>query len=379
MIRTPVRLLAAAMFVAGSAAFVAPSHAVPAGEGKPVDVVLCLDVSGSMQGLVNSAKIKLWDLVNELARVKPTPQLRVSLYSYGHTTYDPKAGWVRKEIDLTTDLDEVYKKLNALTINGGEEYVARVCRDALVQQKWSDDKNALRLIFVCGNEPVDQDKQVQLKDVAALAKEKGVIINTIYCNWGKPGEELGWKQFSTDANGKYAMIEHNQQVVQINTPFDKDLLTLNTRLNATYVAYGRGGDSKKENQAEQDKNAQLAGAPAAASRVATKGGALYKNSDWCLVCRCMEDKTFDITKVPENELPEELKKMKPEERKAFIEKKIAERKKVQDEIADVSAKRGKYLGEEMKKNATASDKQLDTALKLIIREQAATKGIEIPK
>jgi von Willebrand factor type A domain len=376
MFRSPARLLAAALIVAGLSS---SAIAVPAGEGKPVDVVLCLDVSGSMQGLIDSAKIKLWDIVNELARVKPTPQLRVALYSYGHTTYDPKAGWVRKEIDLSTDLDEVSKKLNALTINGGEEYVARVCRDALVQQKWSQDKNALKLIFVCGNEPVDQDKEVHLKDVAQLAKEKGVVINTIYCNWNRPGEEAGWKQFSADANGKYAMIEHNQRVVQIETPYDKDLLKLNGQLNDTYVAYGRTGEAKKENQAAQDKNAAAAGGASAASRVATKGGALYRNSDWCLVCRAMEQKDFDITKIPENELPEEMKKMKPEERKAFIEKKIAERKKVQDEIAEVGAKRAKYLAEESKKNASAADKQLDTALKAIIRDQAADKGITIPK
>lgn len=376
MSRFPLRLLAAAVIAAG---WTVSAQAVPANESKSVDVVLCLDVSGSMQGLVDSAKIKLWDIVNELAKVKPTPNLRVGLYSYGHTTYDAKAGWVRKEIDLTTDLDEVYKKLNALTINGGEEYVARVCRDALVQQKWSEDKQALRLIFVCGNEPVDQDKEVQLKDVAQLAKDKGVIINTIYCNWGRPAEEDGWKQFAGEAGGKYAMIEHNQKVVQINTPYDKDLLTLNGKLNDTYVAYGARGEAKKDNQAAQDKNAAAAGGSVAASRVATKGGALYRNSDWCLVCRAMEQKDFDITKIPENELPNEMKKMTMDERKAFIAKKIAERKTIQAEIAETSAKRSKYLADEMKKTASSAEKQLDTALRTMIRDQAATKGIDIPK
>ncbi len=258
MSRIAMRMLAAALV---AVAATASTHAVPANEGKPIDVVLCLDVSGSMQGLVDSAKIKLWDIVNELAKVKPAPQLRVALYSYGHDSYDPKAGWVRKEIDLSTDLDEVYKKLNALTINGGTELVARVCRDALAQQKWASDKNSLRLIFVCGNEPVDQDKEVLLKDVANLAKEKGVVINTIYCNWGRPGEELGWRNFSADSGGKYAMIEHNQRVVQIQTPYDKDLLKLNTSLNNTYVAYGRDGAAKKENQTAQDRNASLAALP----------------------------------------------------------------------------------------------------------------------
>ncbi len=74
-----------------------------------------------------------------------------------------------------------------------------------------------------------------------------------------------------------------------------------------------------------------------------------------------------------------MKKMTMDERKAFIAKKIEERKKIQAEIAEVSAKRAKYITEETKKSATAVEKQLDTALKAMIHEQAASKGIQIPK
>src|SRR5262245_38624092 len=118
----------------------------PTPERKTIDVVICLDVSNSMDGLIASAKAKLWDIVNDLARAKPTPDLRVGLYSYGHDSYDPKVGWVRKELDLTTDLDAVSQKLFGLTTHGGTEYVARVCRDAIDQQKWSQAKDALKLI-----------------------------------------------------------------------------------------------------------------------------------------------------------------------------------------------------------------------------------------
>src|SRR5947209_20125003 len=254
MFRAPVKLLAAAVIAGGLASGTA--RAVPANEGQQIDVVLCLDISGSMQDLVASARTKLWDIVNDLAKVKPTPNLRVGLYSYGNPNYSKEAGWVRKEIDLTTDLDEVYKKLNSLTIYGGDEFVARVCKTALTDQKWSDQKDALRLIFVCGNEPVDQDKEVNLTDVAKLAKEKGVIINTIYCNWGnaQPGEAPGWATFAKDAGGKSAVIEHDKRVVQIQTPYDKPLSELSTKLNGTYIAYGRDGADKKANQEAQDRN-----------------------------------------------------------------------------------------------------------------------------
>src|SRR3954454_1563237 len=139
---------------------------------KPIDVAICLDVSNSMDNLIGSAKKKLWDIVNDLARAKPTPRLRVALYSYGNDGYDPKTGWVRKELNLTGDLDKVSEKLFALTTNGGTEYVGRVCRDALAGLKWSEDKGALKIMFVCGNEPATQDPEVPLKPLAESAARR---------------------------------------------------------------------------------------------------------------------------------------------------------------------------------------------------------------
>src|SRR4051812_31701203 len=283
---------------------------VPA-EDKPapvVDVVLCLDVSGSMNHLIDSAKGKLWDIVNDLGKVKPAPRLRVGLYSYGHTTYDQNKGWVRKEVDLTEDLDTIYRKLNGLTINGGTEYVARVCRDALVEQKWSEDKKALKLIFVCGNEPADQDKEVTLESVAKLALEKDVIINTIYCTWDRAvkGEVEGWEGFAKKAEGRFAKIDMKKGTVAIATPHDKKLEELSAKINKTYVAYGKKDvrEAKAQNQAEQDSNA--AKAPGAApARAASKASALYRSSDWDLVDRLKEDPKLDITKIPEDELCDE--------------------------------------------------------------------------
>src|SRR5438034_9833193 len=117
-------LLAVIVLVLGLVVADAPACQAPA---QNIDIAICLDVSNSMDGLIASAKVKLWDIVNDLAKIKPTPNLRVGLYSYGNDGYDAKVGWVRKELDLTTDLDDLYKKLNALTTNGGTEYGTRVC------------------------------------------------------------------------------------------------------------------------------------------------------------------------------------------------------------------------------------------------------------
>ncbi len=355
--------------------------AVPAApvKGKPVDVVLCLDVSSSMQGLIGSAKLKLWDIVNDLGKAKPAPDLRVALYSYGHSTYDPKVGWVRKEADLTTDLDTVYQKLTALTINGGEEYVARVCRDALEQQKWSEDRDAYKVIFVCGNEPASQDPQVQLPDVAGLAKKKGVVVNTIFCGASEASDARDWKDLAKLAAGRFASIDHDHGTVAIATPQDKELAELSAKLNSTYVTYGKEGKQKAANQALQDANAVLEGAPVAAARGATKGSALYRCPTWDLVDRMKEDPKFDIKKVPVEELCDELKKMTPEEREKYVKAKMAERDALQKKIAVCNAAREAYIKAEMKKNPSAANKAFDEAVRSAIREQAAPKGIVIPQ
>ncbi|QEL13973.1 vWA domain-containing protein [Limnoglobus roseus] len=370
------------LFLAGLllAAFAVPSRADEIAKTKDVDLVVCLDVSGSMNGLIDSAKVRLWDVVNELAKMKPTPNLRVSLYSYGHSTYPASNGYVRKETDLTTDLDEVYAKLNALTINGGEEYVARVTKTALTDQKWSAAKGSLKLIFVCGNEPANQDPLVNLDDAAALAKELGVVVNSIYCGPAKNPESDGWAAFAAKCGGKFATIDQGRvkQAPHVATPYDKDILSSNEKLNKTYVAFGEAGKKGAEKQLAQDSNATANAPGAALGRAEAKAGAAYKNSSWDLVDKMKDDPKFDLAKLKDEELPDELKKLKPADRVEYLKKKGEERCAIQKEIGELSAKRQKHIDAELKKlPKDAGEKALDEALKGIIREQATAKGFAV--
>jgi hypothetical protein len=366
-------LLLAALGTAGAA-----EPAKPA-EGKPIDVVICLDVSNSMDGLIGAAKLKLWDIVNDLGKVKPTPKLRVGLYSYGHNSYDRNAGWVRKELDLTNDLDAVYQKLNGLTTFGGEEYVARVCRDAIEQQKWSDHKDAFKVIFVCGNEPASQDPLVKLKTVGDLAVKKGIVINPIFCGPSQHPDARDWKEFAQMAAGRFASIDQDRGTVVIATPQDKELAGLSAKLNTTYLAYGKEGDGKARNQAAQDLNAFSASPQAAAARSVCKANGLYCNDSWDLVDRCKTDPKFDVKKLTVAELPESMKKMTPEQREKHVQEMLAKREGIQKEINELNARRTAYINEQMKKNPSKADKAFDDAVRGALCEQAARKGIVIPR
>jgi hypothetical protein len=351
-------------------------------QAKHIDLVICLDVSGSMSGLLNSARARLWDIVNELAKIQPAPVLRVGLYSYGGNSqpgYDKAAGFVRKEVDLTTDLDLLYQKINALISRGSVEYVARATHAAVTEQKWSDQKDALKIIFVAGNEPASQDPQITLKQAADLAKSKGILVNPIFCGNAQTNDAKDWITYAELTGGRFNSIDQDKGVVVTSTPLDKKLVELGEKMNSTYVTYGKKGKDMAANQLAQDQNAYKAGEAVAAGRVATKNTGLYRCEEWDMVDRLRTDPKFDITKVPVEELPEALKKMTPEQRVAHVKQKDEERKTLQKQVADLNVQREAYIREQQKKAGGSAQRAFDGAIRETLRLQAKTRNIKIPE
>lgn len=357
--------------------------------GRPIDIVLCLDVSNSMDGLIDSAKIKLWDIVNDLAKIRPVPQLRVALYSYGNPTYNAEMGYVRQEQDLTNNLDVVYSKLSALKTHGGDEYVARVAKTALEQLRWHDDPKGLKILFVCGNESARQDSANSLEAVARLAVGKDVVVNTIHCAPRRSGDDDAWKLFAALGKGKGVNIDQSRNVDEkhIDCPQDGKIMGLNQKLNGTYMAYGARAVQAENlaRQKAQDENAEKAAPAAGLGRAASKASGLYRNDAWDLVDRCKNDAKFDPATLPADQLPDELKAVAPAHRRKKIDEMAAERDGIQREIAKLSQEREAFLREARQAEAAQSgkpvsgDQALDEALRGLIREQAGARGLTIPK
>ena len=75
-----------------------------------IQVAILLDVSNSMDGLIEQAKAQLWNMVSVMGRAKcPTgaPQIQLALYEYGRSNNDKTLGYVKQISPFTQDLDEV--------------------------------------------------------------------------------------------------------------------------------------------------------------------------------------------------------------------------------------------------------------------------------
>ena len=351
----------------------------PPRQGVPVDLVLCLDASGSMDGLIDAAKRKLWDVVSLLAQARPNPRLRVALYRYGMSGLDEQRH-IERLVPLTDDLDQVYEKLVAVTTDGGDEFVGGVVHRALEDLDWSKDGNALRVLYVAGNESADQDQSHPFRAVCASARQEGVIVNAIYCGEDTPGgDAAAWREVAQQGGGAYVAIDM-QGTIQVQAPQDEQLTRLSGELNGTYLPYGRDGARGCENQKAQDSNA--AGAESAASRAQAKGSSLYWNGSWDLVdARAAEG--FDWAKIAEADLPEALKGKTVAEREAVIAGLAAKRKELQGRIQALGVERQKFVDAALAARAAeaahrpeggkAAD-SIDAGLLHALKEQAKARG-----
>ena len=344
----------------------------------PVDLVIALDVSGSMSGLIDSAKQRLWDIVNELAQADPQPDLRMAILTYGNPAYGAESGYVKVDLPFTRDLDAINRTLFSFGTDGGDEYVSRVIHRSVSDLSWSKNADALKIIFVAGNEEADQDPLIPTKLASQLAANSGIVVNTIYCGSESDNIVAGWREFSSMTNGLFASIDQNAAAVaNIETPMDKDLVKLNEELNSTYLAFGMEGEEYKSNQVEQDLNAAGMSLPSVASRTVAKAGRLYRNSDWDLLDALESGVQLDEMEI--EDLPEPMQSLDEQQRKDYVSALAEKREAVSAEIEALGKQRQQYIASERTRLAEENKPGFDEAILQGVRELAGAKGFEFNK
>ncbi|MEL6132908.1 MAG: hypothetical protein AAFR59_06045 [Bacteroidota bacterium] len=354
-----------------------PTPALTTDATAHIQVALLLDISGSMSGLIDQAKGKLWDIVNEMteARVgnKPT-SLEIALYIYGSPNLGSHTGYTKRVVPLTTNLDLISEELFALTTSGGDEYCGMVIQKAIRDLEWTSNPQDLRMIFIAGNEPFSQGP-VAYANSMSQASGKGILVNTIFCGNAQEGMNTGWAHGATLGKGEYMNIDHNQRVTHVTTPYDQQIGEYNSRLNDTYIHYGEQGEQLKQRQETQDQNAQSFGMGNIVKRGKSKVSSAYKNSNWDLIDAAETD-DFDFEEVDSETLPDTLQALNEKELKAFVANKAEERKQIKEEINELYKKREAFL--ETQTDSTTNT-QLDQAVIKAIRKQGEAKGMNFKK
>ena len=226
-----------------------PVENIITNEHPRVEVAFVLDTTGSMGGLIQAAKEKIWSIASNLASAQPAPEIRMGLVAYR----DRGDAYVTRVIDLSEDLDSVYAKLMDFQAQGGgdgPESVNQALHEAVHQLSWSQDPQTYRVIFLVGDAPphMDYPNDVPYPQTLTIAAEKGIAVNTIQCGQN-PRTTPAWERIAQLGQGRYFQVEQAGSAVAIATPFDKQLAELSAKLDETRLYYG----SDEEKAAQQRK------------------------------------------------------------------------------------------------------------------------------
>ncbi|AKJ01071.1 von Willebrand factor type A domain-containing protein [Archangium gephyra] len=345
-----------------------------------IDVVFVLDTTGSMAGLIEGAKQKIFSIASRIAQGKPTPQVRVGLVAYR----DVGDAYVTKRYELTEDLDGLFTHLRKLDADGGgdtPEHVGRGLGEAVSKLSWDQSRETMKLIFLVGDAPPAQrNDDWNFKHWVKRAAEKHIVVNTVRCG-GDAETETHWKLAAKTTDGRYESLEQSGGMVAVATPYDAELAKVNAEL-AGKTLYAGKKEAQVANRARAEQMATLA-PEAAAERIQylkTTRGAGRAPAAAAAVSSAPEavGGAVDLAAQPEalasvkaEELPQELKGLDAAARDAKVKQLAGERKALEEKAAKLAAERDAWRA----KNVADKDDSFDANVMKGVKEKAAKYGL----
>jgi len=339
----------------------AAAQGLPAAPGaRPrVEVAFVLDSTGSMGGLIEGAKQKIWSIANALiapqpGAERPAPQVRIGLITYR----DRGDEYVTRFHDLTEDIDAVFGNLQSFQADGGgddEESVNQALYEAVHRLGWSADPQVLKIVFLVGDYPphMDYRGEVQYPQTCRAAAALGLIVNTVQCG-DVPQTTRVWKDIARLAEGSYVALEQSGNMQAVATPYDEQIARLSGELGRTVVAWGareRRDEAEAKTRAAAEAPAAVA-ADRAAFNLATGGKAIQGSGD--LVEDLLAGEV-DLAKIKKEELPPLMQGMSLEEQKAYLAGQRAAREALNLQLTELAGRRAAYLLQEQQRLAGEGD------------------------
>jgi len=347
-------------------------HAQPA-----IDVVFVLDTTGSMGGLIEGAKQKIWAIANQISQTQHTPIVRMGLVAYR----DRGDEYVTRITPLTDDIDTVYADLMQFKAMGGgdtPESVNDALFAAIERFEWTPQDDALKLVYLVGDAPpkMEYKDDVKYQATCRLAYEQGININTIQCG-GMAATKPIWQEIAQLANGAYASIEQNGGVVAISSPYDADIAKLDQEYAQTMIDYG-DAEVREYQFAKRSRGSEVS---LGASPEAAADRAIYNQTSAGRFNLFGKQELVDdistgsiaIHEVKKEQLPTELQELSEDELKWEIDRRTEVRTQLTEQIKALAAKRVQYLQEHQPKSRMDGFDQ--KVLEALI-EQGARVGIE---
>jgi hypothetical protein len=319
-----------------------------------IQIALLLDTSAGMTDVVDHAKTLLSTVVDTYRRAERDGEpaiVDIALYEYGGSRTAAESGYVDQILPFTADADRVLEQLWYLTAGRGDgkTYCGAVIESASEDLAWSKKPGDLRLLFLAGSGPFDQGPAGYRAAIAA-ARARGIRIHTIHFG----SDDAGWRDGAERGGGEYLSIPLEQlRDPPALTEQDPEMQQLLVEHAATRVPYTECGRALAD------------GSPAADRPM---GCASYDHT-WDLV-HDADSESFDWASLPAADLPQELRALDVEGRKAYVARKRAERQRIAERMGELTNRREQLRRAEHDRQ----DAPLEAAIIRICRDLGVHEG-----
>lgn len=357
----------AALFAISASAFAATPET-----RQRIEVAFVLDTTGSMQGLIDAAKRKIWSITNAIVDVHPDADIRMALIGYRDIGDD----YVVKSHGMSSDIQGLYGNLIKFEADGGgddPEAVNEALDAAVRKLHWSEGHDARRIVFLVGDAPphMDYANGPKYPNVVKKAQEKGIIINAIQAGDSMETREY-WQEIAKLGQGRYLAIpQDGGQVQVVDSPYDGQIIDLQNRIDQTVVPYGsqqiqRQVEAKMATKAEaaasvKVDNSRFYSKKTASKEIVTGGGDLLDD---------VRNQVRKLEDIKEDELPQDFQGKSTGELKSLVEARTAERERLEADMADLIKKRDKYVvNEEARAEGGVEQDSFDKKVTEILKEE----------
>jgi hypothetical protein len=341
-----------------------------------VEVAFVLDTTGSMGGLIEGAKRKIWSIATAIVDSNPDADIRMGLVAYRDIGDD----YVTRKVELTRDIQDLYANLLELKARGGGDWpesVNEALDIAVNKLQWTSGSDVRRIVFLVGDAPphMDYAQDTKYPVTLSVAKQKDIIVNAVLAGNAADTERV-WRDIAQSGNGRFIPIpQDGGQVVVIETPYDEDIIILQREINGTVIPYGPRAMQKRTEDKTKQLSQVAAAAPSQASEMASyinkraRSTSEAVTGDGDLVSDVSAGRS-SFSAIRDEDLPDNLRAMKPEVRMDEVNKQMTQRKQLNERLSTLVAKRDKYVADARAKappRASSFDRVVEDTLRAQIK------------
>lgn len=351
-------------------------------ESRDLDIVFCLDLSGSTNGLIDNVRENIWGIVNMTAQFQPSQKLRIGVVGYSRPSFGKINYYIKILSQLTGDFDQMQFELYKLRseIEKGDQFVSNALETALTQMRWSKSDGAVKIIFLIGNGSLSTGT-TDYRSVAGEIVEQGIHLIPVYCLRSKPTpDQDAWQQLGRISGfdcEKIVVVKRDPLLKQL--PDQEKITNLNKRLDQLMVPVSNDGLEICTAIKSCDSRAMLYHPVSYENRLYYRisDALLQQTLKWDLVAGDFQSLSLEKQYNPEL-FPDSLKNIPQQKLIEKIEASKTERSKIINELKKMLPDDRQHFINSVLKDKTFEKQQiLERVLLLDILEVAGKNGIKL--